>query len=327
MNTILMKNLRFYILVFTIYILSSCDAPRKNPFDPRNPNSTLRTISGKVQTISPPFLPVSAAQVIWVNGNISSATDANGFFQIETVQNTNGWLSVEKQGYFPYSKFVNWSGAKSFHVDVFLNSLPVADETTLSSSVLFNYPDLQSEQLDVWIRISDRDDDVDSVLISNTYTGFHSELLYNVPMQTYERSFSTFDLSVSRLEELIGHAFQLEVDDPFDHRITVATPNLVRVIREEILFTSPSGNDSTSSRPTLIWKNYDPGFQHSYMLEVFTAEIIPQLVWQSDEVPQDSTEFTVDQDLSAGEYFWVIWAVDEFQNRVRSKPASFRVGP
>jgi hypothetical protein len=151
-------------------------------------------------------------------------------------------------------------------------------------------------------------------------------LLYNVPLQTYERSFSIFDLNVPRLEELIGHVFQLDVHDPFDHRITVATPNLVRVIRSEILFMSPSGNDSTSSRPTLIWKNYDPGFQHTYILQIFTSEITPQLAWQTESVPQDSIQFTVDQDLSDGDYFWVIWAVDEFQNRVRSKPASFRVG-
>ena len=322
-----MKKLRFIILVLTIYILGSCDAPRNNPLDPGNPNNAVRTISGKVQTISIPFLPVSAAQVIWANDNISSATDVNGLFLIETVHDTNGWLLVKKQGYFADSVFINWSGAKSFDVDVFLNSYPVADETTLNSSILFNYPDLQSEQLNVRIRIADRDDDVDSVIISNSYSGFHSELLYNVPMQRYERSFSIFDLNVLHLEELIGHAFQLDVHDPFEHRVTVDTPNLVRVIREEILFTSPSGNDSTSSKPILVWKDYDPGFQHTYMLEVYTAEITPQLVWQTGDVSRDSTEFTVDQDLSAGDYFWVIWAIDEFQNRVRSKPASFRVGP
>jgi hypothetical protein len=323
----LMKNLRFFILVLTIYILGSCDAPRDNPLDPRNPDNALHIISGRVQTISIPFLPVSTAQVIWASGTISSVTDLNGFFEIETVHDTDGWLVVKKQGYFTDSVFINWKDTKSIDVDVFVNSLPVAEEITLYSSVTFNYPNLQAEQLDVWIRIADRDDDVDSVIISNSYSDFYAELLYNVPMQRYERSFSTFDLNITQLEELIGHTFQMDVRDPFGHRIIVASPNLVRIIRQEILFTSPSGNDSTSGRPTLVWKEYDPGFHHTYQLEVFTAEITPQLVWQTDGISQDSTEFSVDQDLSTGEYFWVIWAVDEFQNRVRSKPASFRVGP
>jgi hypothetical protein len=97
------------------------------------------------------------------------------------------------------------------------------------------------------------------------------------------------------------------------------------VIRQEVVFISPSGNEVTSSQPDLTWQPYTPGFDFYLQLQIFTSEIIPQLVWGRNQVSADSVSYTVDQELPPGEYFWVIWAVDDFGNRTRSKPASFRV--
>jgi hypothetical protein len=60
-------------------------------------------------------------------------------------------------------------------------------------------------------------------------------------------------------------------------------------------------------------------------LEIYTNEVAPVLIWQEKNIPKDKTAHTVDDVLPAGNYFWVIWAIDTFGNRSRSKPATFIV--
>jgi hypothetical protein len=318
-------RLKILALIFFINLFVSCDAPRRNPLDPKNPDAVLLTISGIVQTISIPYVPISDAQILWQGGQISSYSKNDGRFLIETVEKQDDWLYIEKSGFFHDSVFISWFDKKEIELTIFLNSQPVAVDLSICSSVLNRYPDLQNEQLFINIQITDRDEDIDSVFISNPYSDFYTYLFYNSLTQSYEKSLSNSDMNIDQLEEILGHPFDVTVTDRFEHKISIAQLNLVRVIREEIFFKSPSGNETTSSRPTLSWQKYTPGFQHYYMLEIYTAEITPQLVWQKNNISQNLTEYTLNQDLNPGEYFWVIWAIDEFQNRIRSKPASFRV--
>jgi hypothetical protein len=316
---------RSLIIISALIICAACDAPRKNPLDPNNPDRILLTISGTVQTISIPYVPVQNARILWQAGQVSSASNQDGMFTIETIQKRDDWLYIEKSGFFNDSVFISWSDTKDVRINVFLNSLTIADDLVVYSSVVNRYPNLQNEQLLVEAQISDRDEDIDSVFVANNYSGFQDHLLFNPSSQRYEQSFSVSDLNISQLEEVLGHPFKFIVTDKFNHDMILGQINLIRVIREEILFQSPSGNDSSSVQPTFIWQEYSPGFLHTYMIEIYTAEITPQLVWQMNNIPQDATQYQIDQALSPGEYFWVIWAIDEFGNRVQSKPASFRV--
>ena len=61
------------------------------------------------------------------------------------------------------------------------------------------------------------------------------------------------------------------------------------------------------------------------MIEIFTGEFILEQIYSKSDIPSDSTQWTVEKQLSPGDYHWVIWCIDEFQNRSRSKPASFTV--
>ena len=47
-------------------------------------------------------------------------------------------------------------------------------------------------------------------------------------------------------------------------------------------------------------------------------------VWE-EEVDSDNIEFLTNANLVPGDYFWVIWAIDEFENRTRSKQSSFLI--
>ena len=72
----------------------------------------------------------------------------------------------------------------------------------------------------------------------------------------------------------------------------------------------------------LEWRRFTPGFDFTYLLQIYTDELDEVLVWQT-ETDSEKIEFLSDANLSPGDYFWVIWAIDEFENRTRSKQASF----
>ncbi len=136
---------------------------------------------------------------------------------------------------------------------------------------------------------------------------------------------SLYELQISETEAIIGHPFEISVKDIFNRKSIIGAGDVQRVMREEVIFISPSGNETTPAQPVLNWQEYQAGFIFTLQLQVFKADIIPELVWEKIQLAAETVTCTVDQVLPAGEYFWVIWAVDEFGNRTRSKPASFKV--
>ena len=214
---------------------------------------------------------------------------------------------------------------KIFHFDIFLNAHPVLENCEAYSIIENRYPSLQTERMQINAELSDIDNDIDSVFLNIDILDQIHLLAYNTTSKLYERTFSIYELDISSIEQLTGHPLSLSIKDIFDNIHILEISSIKRVIRKEVIFISPSGNEITSATPTLSWQKFNPGFSHTYSLEVFTSEITPQMVWHVDLLPDSLSEYTVDVALVPGEYFWVIWAIDEFGNRSRSKPASFKV--
>ena len=148
---------------------------------------------------------------------------------------------------------------------------------------------------------------------------------YNVADKKYGEEFSLYQMNSLSLEELVGQNFDIEAKENSRPSQIIISGTLRRIIWNEVEFISPSNGETTSQTPILKWKKFNPGFEFSYKLEIYTIETFPQLIWSKQKVVKDSTSYEVDTNLNIDEYFWVIWAVDEFGNRSRSKPASFKV--
>jgi len=318
-------NILITLCLGLVTFFSNCDAPRHNPLDPHNPDNRLFHLLGTIKSISIPYPVITGVEVFWANQSLSSVTDATGKFAIEMVDARDGWLYLSKEGFAADSHFISWQGTKEVNHEFFLNALPVLDSLVQFSSILHRYPSLQIEQIDLRLKISDSDNDIDSVWASSTYLQEKYHITFNPTSHWYERTFSLFDLNVENIESLVGYPFKITVRDLFSTIHTIGAGVLQRVIRQEILFETPSGNEITTPNPTLVWQAYDPGFDISYMVQIFTAEITPLLVWQQSGIDQSVTSLEVSTILPENEYFWVIWAIDVFGNRVRSKPASFTV--
>lgn len=322
---------KIYRLIFTIIFASiltllipGCDAPHLNPLDPQNPLKKTYRIEGYVYSFSLPRIPISNALVLWQNENKAVLTSSNGYFKIDIQNFTNGWLKIVRDGYKEDSVFVDWNST-NFYKEVFLNQIPRLDSIEFYSVLLNQYPNLQSTTLNLRVKISDRDNDIDSVFFENSSDRSRFSLSYNPETKFYERTFDELDFNVDDFSEIIGIKFNILVKDFSGDLFKIGDEKLNRIIKNEITLEAPLNNDTVSSKPYLQWRRFIPGFKFSYSVEVFNDEFPPKTVWSKENISMEETGVQIENDLPSGNYYWVVWCVDQFLNRARSKPGSFVV--
>jgi len=318
-------SVRCMVLLFAFFSFYGCEAPHLNPLDPENPENHYHWLTGQIRTFSVPRVPLKNVSVIWPVQEIYALSDTGGFYSIETTGAQDDWIFFDKPGYFSDSAFVAWENQKSIYIDVFLNARPSLDSIKLYTTVLHRYPSLQTEQTVLELMITDPDNDIDTVEALIPVTLKPLAIPYHTTLKLYTRTFSVFELEVERLDNLVGYPFYLSVRDQFDHVSIFELGAITRVIGDEVHFRAPSGNEITSPNPTLSWDKFNPGFEFTFTLEIYTAELTPLLQWRKEQIGMSISSWMVETPLPEGPYYWVIWAVDSFGNRTRSKPASFTV--
>ncbi|MCB0731414.1 MAG: carboxypeptidase-like regulatory domain-containing protein [Ignavibacteriae bacterium] len=310
-------------MIFFIFLFNSCNALHNNLLDPENPNNNVSTIEGFVKTINVPQEPIENAKVFWENSGIITQTNSQGYFRILNIERENGWLTIEKEGFSIDSIYVEFDSQKKISKNIFLNKIPIIEDLQFYSITINRFPSNQIYKLGIDIKINDEENDIDSVFIENSELSVKKELLYNASTKYYENILELVDLHVSSIDIVIGKEFNLNVLDSESKKFEIAKTNIKRIIKEVIETTSPSGRDTVqSSSPLFEWRRFSPGFEYKYLLEIYTDEVSPILVWQK-EINSTEIQHQSNANLNSGDYFWVIWAIDEFQNRTRSKPSSF----
>ncbi|MFZ1292486.1 MAG: carboxypeptidase-like regulatory domain-containing protein [Melioribacteraceae bacterium] len=311
-----------YISILLIFI-ANCNAPHNNPLDPENSENKISVIDGYIKTVKIPQIPIEDVSIFWVNEGIITNSNESGYFKIENLERNDGWLVVEKIGYSTDSIFVSFNQQKKVSQNIFLNAIPVIEDLKFYSITINRFPSGQKYNLEVKAKINDEENDVDSVFIENEELDISKQLLYNASTKIYENSITLEDLKITSIDIVIGKEFFINVLDANSKKFEIGKTNIKRIIKEEITAISPIGKDTVDSpNPLLAWNRFKPGFDFKYLVEIYTDEISPILVWQS-EVYSADIQFQTNANLLTGEYFWVIWAIDEFENRTRSKPSSF----
>lgn len=311
----------FFIVI--LFFSNSCDAPRNNPLDPENGDKNIGVIEGLIQSVSLPRKPIEGASIFWSDKNIFAETNQSGIFKIENVIPNDDWLIFDKTGYSADSFFVKWNNQKNININVFLNATPKLDSMLFSSIVVNKFPSNQKYSIEIKAKISDEENDVDSVFLENSNLNITKRLDYNLSSKYYERTLFLPDLNIVSLDEIIGIDFEVIALDVSHKRFSVGLTNLKRIIKEEVLLTAPSGRETIRTDSILFkWNRFTPGFTFFYIIQIYTDETPPELIWE-ETLDKDLIDYLYVPELQAGEYFWVMWAVDEFSNKTRSKPASF----
>lgn len=314
---------KYFSFLLALMISQSCNAPRNNPLDPENPDNKIGMLEGVVQTVKVPRAPITNAEIFWANEGIITSTDSKGYFSIENIERTDGWLSIKKENYSSDSVYITFNDQKKISENIFLNAIPKINDLYFYSITINKFPSNQKYNLEIIADITDEENDIDSVFIENIELNASKQLLYNSSSKVYENSLFLNDLNVTSIDAVIGKEFQITVFDADQKKFVIGKSNIKRIIKEEILTTSPSGRDTVFTlNPFFEWRRFTPGFEFYYLLEIYTDEIQEELVFET-KINSSEINYQSEVNIGIGEFFWVIWAIDEFNNRTRSKPASF----
>lgn len=319
------KSKTIVFLICFCFSVFQCETPRNNPLDAGNPNHRLGTISGEVFTQRVPRLAVSDVIVSWKSDDRASRTDQQGKFKINNLKKQNGWLILEKEGYVTDSISVVWNESNTLFEQGFLNAVPQLDSIILYSSIENKRPARKIVTILCNAKITDPDNDIDSVLIKNKTLGLNTFLVFNTTSGWFEKTLKASDLHVNNPDEVIGHEFTISVKDKFGKKFNMATVIVKRVIKEEIITESPSSGEETSAAPTLKWERFDPGFPFRFKAQIYVDETPPTLYWEKDTLNSVLQSLPVDIELEPNDYYWIVWSIDEFENRAASKAKKFYV--
>lgn len=312
-----------YINIAAILLfVFGCEAPRENPLDPENPNNSFTSITGTVRTVKVPNEPINAVTVYWPNANIVVETNSSGNFSIEDLRPLDGFLYFEKEGYSMDSVFIYWASRKNVTVLQQLNSTPKLINGNITSSVENRFPAVQVYRLIVDAQIIDDENDIDSVFIKNDDLGFIGNLS-NVSVTVFHNTFTPAQMNIISVDDVIGKVFDIIAKDANGKTFSIANLTVKRIIKESVETITPANNEIVSDSLTLNWRRFTPGYSFTYSLSIFTNTVDPELVWEVNNISSNEILFVVPEILTPGEYFWVVWVIDEFGNKARSRPASF----
>jgi hypothetical protein len=316
-----------FVMISSLLIFVSCNAPRNNPLDPGNPGYSLATLEGSAFTFSTPYTGISDVTVYWSPSNMSIKTDINGNFKFANILPENGKLIFQKTGYLSDTVDVIWGNSKYLKYVVNLNQIPKLESISIYSVVLNQYtPPGQTYQLIINSKISNKDNNIDTVFVENSQLNLKKALSFNASNKDYAVTLTTQDLNVSDIEQTIGLNFNIIVKDTSNRQYNIGNDKVTRIIKSGVAIQFPANDTTVSSTPFLQWQRFKAGYPFTYMIEIYTNHIAnSQLVYSKNNISSDSTSYFVNVPLSTNNYYWIIWVVDQFNNKSRSLPATFRV--
>jgi hypothetical protein len=289
-------------------------------------NYSQGNITGSVLSLS--LKAIAGAKVTLKSKGIVVQTKSDGTYVISGLQHQNDTLLFQASGYSDVTEPVNWSpNSQDVQVNARLNANPQLNEIRIYSSVENTYVS-SIARLYVQAKVSDEDvGDVDSVYVDCESINIKKiPLVYNFSTGYFETILTEGTVSLSSIEDAVGQTFNIIVRDNEGRFFNVGSSFLTRIIRDQVSFNSPANGSVEQKNPTLKWRKFQPGFNFTYMIQVYTVAAVPQLVWWKNNVSQDDIQVTVNTNLTSGQnYYWLIWCIDEYQNRSSSKPATFVV--
>lgn len=277
---------------------------------------------GLVKTESLPSTGIPNVKVFWKNENKMVFTNANGEYSFDGVAYNDSWLYFEKDGYASDSVEVKFGSGNVQEVgEKRLNINPVLENINITTAVTYKNTGQTTFKISVQASVVDKDDAIDSVFVNCSAINFNRALSYNTLTKYYEveQNYGTVNLSAG-----LGKDFNVTVKVN-GKKYDVGKTKLTRVLDKEINQISPKGGTVVSSTPTLKWERFLPGFSFKFRIEIWTDETPAELYWSRDNVSESEIQITPEVTLPAGEYFWVIWCIDEYNNQTRSKEGSFVV--
>lgn len=303
-------------------LISGCfsDAPRDNPVESANGV----TISGKVEKFYE-TTGLAGAMIRLKPGNLLTLSDGAGNFRLQNVPPGSYTVVCSLEGFRSDSLVTNLQsdGVVNFKLD----GLPFFTNISLTThhiSRFFPPDDDFFVRLEVTADDRDNSGDVQLVRYQIPALGFSDTLLQISPQtQTYAGQANLRDLGITALEQLTGKAFIVYVEDVPGASSASAPQFITRIISTTPQTQSPGG---TVTPPfDFRWMTVQEPYPFTFTIEIFLINFAGVPVDRIEGIPGNSSLYSYTRSLDPDDYFWVIYIVDEFGNRSRSRQRSFTI--
>jgi hypothetical protein len=308
----------------------SCNAPHVNPLDPFSEGQNYAAIKGLIESYNQPVTKIADVSVYWEPQKVMVKSDTNGSFAISNIFPTEGKLILNKEGYMSDTVLVNLDKNRMFSDTVKLKKIPQLESMQFYSASVLSLDSTAFTELYMQVKLSDPDKKVDSVFVMCNEFSFSKGLSLNAAGSYYQTEIKKDDIGVSNLEQVVGYNFDVYTIDSLSETYLVGSAKISRIIKTYPKLNEPANNDTVSSTPVLKWQSYSADFQFSYSVEIYN-DVFPgfstdaDYVYASPELTQDTTELSIPKTLMSGDYYWVVWVVDNFGDRIYSLPYKFHI--
>jgi len=327
-----------FLEFFAILFVFSCfnNAERDNPLDPRSGKyQNLGGIEGQVFTYYTPFRPISSATVTLSPGGQTTLSDQTGAFSFYNIEPGSYSITANYPGYASDTTQLQVQSNQIATIQFNLNGLPQLDSLILITGVEYEHTGNPQEEpirlIGCTAKVIDSDGpaDIASVVMDIPHIGIKETLGLTLTVGTYYKRIEETDLPINHIEELLGQPFFVEITDSVGAVCRYGPKYLVRMIEVEPEIVSPQQFNVVSSQPILKWNPLQLPFPFSYRVEVyrfsgFQISILPIRTYS--DISSTISEFQISKSLDDDPYLWTVYAVDQFGNWSRSKPATFQVG-
>ena len=344
-----------------IFVITSCNSPRNNPFDPKSdlylpPQPPARVMDFHIDSLTDGMAnlswtsPEGAYQYSlyygssdWTGSTIDGAEKYRGILPgvLPVGSAQSAWIELPTPGVFSWSMFcLSESGLLSSGSDtITIETGKLDNPAEISASVRTIRISGWDDPFDDWIGLDARAvvidlDGIDSVSLHTEFQWLGNLTLRNGGLE-WGREFADYDLPDASVEALVGHPLTIMSYD-LEGFVTKSNPmHLIRII-DLVPTTNAPAQDSLDTElplvaqfPLLEWDPYFAEFSFTYSIQiVHVAEsYVHTNLALISEIHSDSTSYRVDEELTTEERYllWTVAVVDEFGNEARSKEAGFRI--
>lgn len=322
-----LKKSLLCVIGLCLGVLSNCDAPRDNPFDPDSPNyrQPYRTRIF-VRSLYPPNTAIPGALVVSPNLGLSGITNGEGFADWQHDQVDSIIVQTFCEGYFN-SATVFYPVEYNNDFSVLINAQPVLNEA-LFFSIFDNFQNQTYVNIDAFISDQDGQSDIEKVLLRLSNTNFHKTLPFGAA-SSYSASFNITELPDNvNLQTLPELEFSLFVQNINGDSLIFEPFRIIRVIDKKLTLLEPHPTSRVRGTILFRWEKVDLSYSFTYQIELYRLSGNVQLLETFKNIPADSSQFLLDDPeildrLSNGGHFWLLQIRDRLGNICQSEILTF----
>jgi len=313
-------------------ILSGCfdAATRDNPLDPLGASySPQGKIIGYVGAYYQTEIPLPGVLVYLYPSEEYTRSGADGSFEFSRLPAGQYKLRLVQPGYRSDSLEVSVRN-DTRQVQIRLNAVPVFRQTVLQTHHISRWwpsDDLYYLTASTEIEDGDGTNDIDSVWVEIS-AGAEVFPLDRMDQDGYfSAEITEQDLDVSSLYALQGKVIRMYCLDQVGNLSESENLFLPRIIEQIPALLYPTELASVGESPlSFTWEALYPGFPFTQKIEIYQINAgVYNKIYEFTDLPNDAAEFTFEGHFDQGDYFWVLYMIDEFGDSCRSKEGAFRV--